>query len=327
MLRNLILILVSFCFIHIAQAWGFWAHQRINRLAIFSLPPAMFTFYKANIEYITEHAVDPDKRRYVVVGEAPKHFIDLDHFCAYPCDSFPRKWQEAKSIYSEDTLNAYGIVPWVIEWTMNKLTGAFVDKDKALILKYSADLGHYIADSHVPLHTTENYNGQLTDQQGIHGFWESRLPELFHEEYSFWVGGASYIKNRNEFIWTNILHAHNQLEGLLSLEKQLDKTYPNDQKYAFEARGESLIKTYSRGYSLAYHELLDGMVENQMQLSVKHIADLWFTCWVGAGLPNLSDLDFNNIREPAGQENEGKVLKVKSRPHAETGFDVLLDKP
>ena len=76
----------------------------------------MFTFYKANIEYITEHAVDPDKRRYVVEGEAPKHFIDLDHFCTYPCDSFPRKWQEAKGVYSEDTLNAYGVVPWAIEW-------------------------------------------------------------------------------------------------------------------------------------------------------------------------------------------------------------------
>ncbi|MDC3209310.1 zinc dependent phospholipase C family protein [Chitinophagales bacterium] len=327
MLRNLILILFSFCFVHIAQAWGFWAHQRINRLAIFSLPPAMFTFYKANIEYITEHAVDPDKRRYVMEGEAPKHFIDLDHFCIHPCDSFPRKWPEAKRIYSEDTLNAYGIVPWAIEWTMNKLTGAFVDKDKALILKYSADLGHYIADSHVPLHTTENYNGQLTDQHGIHGFWESRLPELFHEEYSFWVGGANYIKNRNEFIWTNILHAHNQLEGVLSLEMQLDKMYPKDQKYAFEVRGESLIKTYSRGYALAYHELLEGMVEEQMQLSVKHVADLWFTCWVSAGLPNLSKLDSNNIRESEGQKNEAKVLKIKSRAHAETGLDVLLIQP
>tara|TARA_Y100000385_G_scaffold185721_1_gene191841 strand:+ start:2400 stop:3383 length:984 start_codon:yes stop_codon:yes gene_type:complete len=326
-LRNLILILFSFCFIQTAQAWGFWAHQRINRQAIFSLPPAMFTFYKANIEYITEHAVDPDKRRYVVEGEAPKHFIDLDHFCTYPCDSFPRKWQEAKGVYSEDTLNAYGVVPWAIEWTMSKLTAAFVAKDKTLILKYSADLGHYIADSHVPLHTSENYNGQLTDQHGIHGFWESRLPELFHEEYSFWVGGANYIKNRNEFIWTNILHAHNQLDDVLSLEMQLDKTYPKDQKYAFEARGESLIKTYSRGYALAYHELLEGMVEKQMQLSVKHVADLWFTCWLSAGLPNLSKMDSINMREFRVQEKEAKVLKIKSRAHAETGLDVLLVQP
>ncbi len=40
----------------------------------------MFGFYKEHIEYITEHAVDPDKRRYAVDGEAPCHYIDLDHF-------------------------------------------------------------------------------------------------------------------------------------------------------------------------------------------------------------------------------------------------------
>ncbi|MFT4969778.1 MAG: hypothetical protein ACI9O4_001529 [Chitinophagales bacterium] len=323
MLRISLFILFSCFFVQSAQAWGFWAHKRINRLAVFSLPPAMFTFYKTNIEYLTEHAVDPDKRRYAVDGEAPKHYIDLDHFCTYPCDEFPRTWNEAKEQITKDTLEAYGMVPWAIEWTMNNLTEAFVEQDKAKILKYSADLGHYIADSHVPLHTTENYNGQFTDQYGIHGFWESRLPELFHEEYSFWVGGAKYIPDRNEFIWENILNAHRQLEDVLSLEKHLDSIYPPDQKYSFEARGESLIKTYSRGYADAYHVLLDGMVEEQMRLSVKHVSDLWFTCWVQAGLPDL-----NNLKEPINEEllveeSTAKKSKIKSRSHAETGVDIL----
>ena len=64
---------------------------------------------------------------------------------------------------------------------------AFIEKDSDKILKYSADLGHYIADAYVPLHTTENYNGQLTGQKGIHAFWESRLPELFSEDYNYLV--------------------------------------------------------------------------------------------------------------------------------------------
>ncbi|MBL0103970.1 MAG: hypothetical protein IPP51_09590 [Bacteroidetes bacterium] len=46
------------------------------------------------------------------------------------------------------------------------------------ILYYSANIGHYVADAHVPLHCTENYNGQMTGQSGIHGFWESRLPGI-----------------------------------------------------------------------------------------------------------------------------------------------------
>lgn len=323
MKKGLILIIICSCFSQ-AFAWGFWAHKRINRLAVFTLPPEMIAFYKENIEYITEHAVDPDKRRYAVEGEAPRHFIDLDHFCTYPCDSFPKEWFQAKEVYTEDTLQAYGIVPWTIEWKMKNLTEAFEQNDKAKILKYSADLGHYIADSHVPLHTTENYNGQLTNQYGIHGFWESRLPELFNNDYDFFVGKAEYIEHINKFIWENILFAHSYLDKVLSYEKDLDKIFPSDQKYSFEVRGETLIKTYSEAYSAAYHKRLDGMVEQQMRLSIKHIGDLWFTCWVNAGMPNLSkaiinenwsDEDATQLKENAG--------KVKSRPHSETGFDIL----
>jgi len=62
-----------------AHAWGFFGHKRINRMAVFTLPPELVGFYKYHIEYITEHAVDPDKRRYAVEGEAPRHYIDIDH--------------------------------------------------------------------------------------------------------------------------------------------------------------------------------------------------------------------------------------------------------
>lgn len=304
-------------------AWGFWAHKRINRLAVFTLQNDLFTFYKQNIEYLTEHAVDPDKRRYAVEGEAPRHYIDLDHYCTFPCDDFPKKWYEAKETHTEDTLQAYGIVPWTIEWKMKSLTEAFEEGNKQKILKYSADLGHYIADSHVPLHTTENYNGQLTNQYGIHGFWESRLPELFNNDYDFIVGKAQYIENKNEFIWGNILNAHSKLDNVLSFEKELDSIFPSDQKYSFEQRGETLVKTYSEAYSNAYHEKLQGMVEEQMRLSIKHVGDLWYTCWVEAGMPDLTNIDESNWEDEESilmNENAGKV---RSRPHAETGSEVL----
>jgi hypothetical protein len=284
----------------------------------------MFGFYKENIEYLTEHAVDPDKRRYAVEGEAPRHFIDLDHFCTYPCDNFPKEWYAAKDQYSEDTLQAYGIVPWTIEWKVKNLTEAFVAQDKRLILKYSADLGHYIADSHVPLHTTENYNGQLTDQYGIHGFWESRLPELFHEDYDFFVGTAEYIPQQNDFIWNNILDAHSYLEDVLSLEKMLDSTFASDQKYSFEARGQNTVRTYSFDYSEAYHISLKGMVEQQMQRSIKHVGDLWFTAWIMAGMPDLSNLHHHTSNEEEEEKDTtSKTTRIKSRSHAETGLDIL----
>ena len=114
-------------------AWGFWGHKRINRQAVFSLPPELIGFYKTNIEYITEHAVDPDKRRYAVDGEAPRHFIDLDHFCTYPCDDFPKDWNGAVDKFSEDSLQAYGIVPWHIQTMLKRLTKSFKEKNVALL--------------------------------------------------------------------------------------------------------------------------------------------------------------------------------------------------
>ena len=94
--------------------WGFWAHKRINKMALFTLPQELFAFYKPHLDYIEEHAVDPDKRRYAVVDEAPRHYIDIDHYGEYPFPELPRKWKDAVAKYSEDSLQAYGIVPWYI---------------------------------------------------------------------------------------------------------------------------------------------------------------------------------------------------------------------
>ena len=160
--------------------WGFFCHKKINRVAVFTIPDyELFQFYKKNIDYLTEHAVDPDKRRYAVKGEAEKHFIDIDHYVEKGENQFdvmPRRWNDAIEKFSEDTIKTYGISPWNIQLMLYKLTTAFKEKNLSRILKYSAEIGHYISDAHVTLHATENYNGQFTNQKGIHGFWESRVP-------------------------------------------------------------------------------------------------------------------------------------------------------
>ena len=173
------------------NTWGFYGHKRINRMAVFTLPPDLFSLYKTNIEFITDHAVDPDKRRYAAKGEAERHYIDIDHYAHKGEDPFevmPERWADAVKKFGEDTLHAYGIVPWHLEVMIGRLTKAFKDGNLDRILNLSADLGHYIGDAHVPLHTTENYNGQMTNQKGIHGFWESRIPELNAEDYDYLLG-------------------------------------------------------------------------------------------------------------------------------------------
>ncbi|MDW8346884.1 MAG: zinc dependent phospholipase C family protein [Bacteroidia bacterium] len=276
--------------IYSAYSWGFWAHQRINRLAVFTLPSEMIPFYKAHIEFITEHATDPDSRRYAVNYEAPRHFIDIDHYGKYPFLNVPRRWEDAKALYTEDTLLTYGIVPWHIQVSLSQLTKAFEQKDLEKILKYSAELGHYVGDAHVPLHTTENYNGQLTGQKGIHGFWESRLPELFGEKYNFFVGKAYFIQNPLEEAWNTVLESHAALDSVLSFERELTKIFPPDKKYSFENRNGILVKVYSEAFSREYHNRLNGQVERRMRKAILRIGSFWRTAWERAGKPDLTEL-------------------------------------
>ena len=268
-------------------SWGFYGHKTINRAAVYTLPTELSKFYKQHIEYITIHAVDPDMRRYAIKEEAPRHYIDIDHYGEDAFEKVPRRWKDAVEMFSEDTLQSYGIVPWHVERMYYRLVNAFKQKDIGYILKTSADLGHYIADAHVPLHTTENYNGQLTNQKGIHGFWESRLPELYAEDYNYFVGKAVFIENPLDFIWDRVEESNAAVDSVLRFEKVLTEQFPSDQKYAFEERGNTTVKTYSRDFSFKYHEMMDGMVERRMRKAIIAIGSFWYSAWVEAGQPDL----------------------------------------
>ena len=285
--------------------WGFFGHQKINYYAVFLLPPEMVVLYKPNIEFLTEHAVDPDKRRYMVAAEGPRHYIDIDYYGKYPFDSLPRKWDDAVAKYSEAALTENGIVPWWVQIMQKRLVNAFKEKDQSKILKLSAEIGHYIADAHVPLHANSNHNGQLTGQQGIHGFWESRVPELLAEkEWSFFIGKAEYIKNPGDFIWKRVLESAAAADTVLKYEKQLSKKFSPDKKFSFEERNGKIVRQYSSAYSVAYNEMLKGMIERRMRSSIYAVASFWYTAWVDAGQPDLTKLSNRNFSQEDLKEFE-----------------------
>lgn len=278
-------------------AWGFYAHRLLNRQAVYSLPPEMMVFFKKHLGYLSEKAVNPDRRRYAVKGEAEKHFIDLDAYGDSALYQLPHAWKEAVDLYGEDSLRKHGISPWSTYRTFTFLTSAFQKKDAPAILRLAADLGHYLGDINVPLHSTKNYNGQFSGQYGIHGFWESRLPELFAAEFNFFVGKAGYLENPQAEIWDAIATAHHALDSVFGFEKALTENFPEDRKYSFEDRGNITTRVYSRSFSEKYHQMLGGQVERQMRKTIKLIADFWYTAWILAGQPDLRNLDTENIDE------------------------------
>lgn len=290
--------LPSFC-------WGFFAHQKINYYSVFLLPPEMMVLYKQNIDFISEHAIDPDKRRYAVADEGPRHYIDIDAYGKYPYPDLPRKWEDAVAKFSIDTITKHGTAPWHVQVMLARLTAAFRNKDYSRIMKNSADLGHYIADAHVPLHASSNHNGQLTNQKGIHGFWESRVPELLAmKQWDFFIGKAQYLKNPGEFIWDRVLESAAAADTVLQYERDLTNQFSPDQKYSFEERNGVIIRQYSSAFTIAYNNKLDGMIERRMRQSIYAIASFWYTAWVNAGQPDLKGMGKQSFSESDVKEFE-----------------------
>ena len=313
----LLLALLFFLSVTSVMPWGFYAHKLANRYAVFTLPEQLIGFYKKHIDYLAEHSVDADKRRYAIKEEAPRHYIDIDYYGEDPFDIMPKQWDDAVNKFTVDTLFAYGILPWHIEIIYNRLVRAFENRDVNYILRYSADLGHYIADAHVPLHTTINYDGQLTNQKGIHAFWESRLPELFAQDYDYLVGTAEYRPSVLDVAWRTIEGSYNCLDSVLGFEKNISMDYPRDMQYTYERRGQQTIKQKSAGFSQAYHLMLNGMVERRLQLSISMIGDLWYSAWVDGGEPILDGMMESDMPFTEEIKIDHKITIDDARGHQE----------
>ncbi|HEX5625713.1 MAG TPA: zinc dependent phospholipase C family protein [Saprospiraceae bacterium] len=382
--------------------WGFFGHKWINRMAVFTLPEEMIGFYKAHLDEVVSHAVDPDKRRYSVPGEAFRHYIDLDQwqqdtFVQLPethalavfrfshfyltdgenryllldtlrmrtgvVDSVdllpirPVSWKgipqrvayeeflkdfmehawpyydhedwafPANQLLSlkvsdsmglrveiEDRFTAHGILPYHLERVYLQLTNAFRTMDQGKIIRWSAELGHYLGDGHVPLHTTKNYNGQLTGQDGIHAFWESRIPELFAEqEFDPLVGPAQYIPDIRAEIWKLIRESHSGVNMLLEMERELRQRIPADQQECFDERLQKIVKLPCREFARRYHEALDRQVEDRMRTCILSLGSFWYSAWVDAGQPDL--LPALDVELDLEMADSGRVEAARIRSH------------
>jgi hypothetical protein len=343
--------------------WGFFAHRKINQLAVFTLPPELIGPFKKNVEYLTIHSVDPDKRRYAFRQEAVRHYIDLDMYggvyppesweaalskylrvlvlnssdttpvnrqilgdsiqLSGPCDTltisknrwdrFIRKnilysWEnlpftldnnqiaeelgikigDESSIWFSEAISYHGVLPWHLQKVYRQLINDMKSGNIDRIMKTAADLGHYIGDAHVPLHTSSNYNGQKTGQYGIHAFWESRIPELFADEsYDLLTGPASYIAEPDSFFWDIVLTSHSLVDSVLWAENEASITFPEHGQYCLEKRGASIVRVPCRDYTRTFSELMGTMVETRMRDAIHAIGSAWYSAWIDAGQPAL----------------------------------------
>jgi hypothetical protein len=297
-------------------SWGVVGHERINRAAVMALPKPLQTFFYNHIDFITQESTVPDLRKFILndKAEGPRHYFDMENFGSV--DSFPRTMEAAKKKYDEKFLSKNGTLPWYIQEMMGKLTTAFKEKRKNEILFIAAELGHYIGDAHMPLHTSDNHDGQNTNQKGIHSLWESRLPELFVKNYKLNADEGKYIENVDQATWDIIFDTHNLVAPLLAADKKLRTNTPENKMYVLDSAGNILKNkyngvVYSDDYATKFHQELNGMVENQMKKAITATASFWYTAWVNAGKPDLSNLDTETLtkRNKKGLKQDSKLFK------------------
>jgi len=260
-------------------AWGNKAHRLVNSKAIEMLPDEM-GFMKSLKEYIEEKASDADIRRdnKSDTTEWPKHYIDIDFYQEFVEGKMIFDKNELITLYGSETVTKMGLLPWAALESYNKLVQFFREKNRDNVIIFSADLGHYVGDGHQPFHTLLNYDGQLTDQKGIHGRYESEMVNRYIDQISnsLTTREVKYVAKPLEYIF-DFLTASNFYSPVI-----------------FTADKTSFAQAGSHG-SEDYYKLLwfrtKHVTINQLSNASGVLASLIYSAWVDAGKPSLEELN------------------------------------
>ena len=255
-------------------AWGWETHRYINENAVDYLPPEM-DFFEEYRDYLREHSTDPD------VDDLPGyyHYIDIDYYTEFFEGTFPHDWEEAVDQYGYDVITDNGTVPWVIELWTDSLTILMDDGEWETVWQLAAELGHYVADSHEPLHLTLNYNGQLTGNYGIHSRYETHMINPHLSELPLPDSTSNY--------WSSVID---------SVFRYIDEIYP----YVNEIiAADDLAAGQDPNYNSTYYNLLwdelDSLTISVIHCAIVDLASIWQTAWINAGSPTLSFINKQSI--------------------------------
>jgi hypothetical protein len=265
-----------------ADAWGFEAHKLIVDRAIDLLPDGLKALFQARRAFIVERSVDPDLWRNAGwEAEPPNHFLDIDHeaFGPYPFDGLPRDYTAAVEKFGREFVHEQGLLPWRVQEFYGKLQRAFASLARpdppayALddIAYFSAILAHYVSDGHVPLHAVVNYDGQETNQRGVHSRWEAELFERNRSRVKVMPAPPIPVKAPRDFMFDVLLASNREAAAVL----EADRKAASDRDF------------YDDGYFAA---LADGALpglERRLNASITAVAAMIAGAWEQAGRPTV----------------------------------------
>jgi hypothetical protein len=242
---------------------GWWdtGHEHITVGAIDHLPQPLRGFFQANLEEVRDRSgFEPPGR----------HYINIDLYPEFFAGTFPRDVNDLIAIYGDNWVTSAGKGPWTFANYVEQLSAAMAAaqtlEDWNNLLRIAAAQAHYIEDLHNPLHLTANYDGQLTDNDGIHARYEGAMIESHLGELTFAPAVAQYLPSVTDFVFDGIDEHYPYVADILAADDQ-----------------------FPQPYNTAYYDGLwaeTGIFTQQLfQEASEAVASSWYTAWIDAGSP------------------------------------------
>ncbi len=265
-LRNLLLTVLSVLLLTAeGMGWGWGAHRYINEHAVDYLPPEM-SFFQNQREFLHDHAVDPDQSK-----NRPGywHYIDIDNYPEFFNGTLSTDLNKLADRYTWHTVTSNGIVPWAITTEIDSMGTLMASGNWDMAWQAAADLGHYVADSHQPLHLTRNYNGKMTGNDGIHSRYETKMLNGRLGDLRLPSGKAMY--------WDSVID---------TVFQTIHTVYPyNDMILTADNAASSQDPDYDSTYYDLMWDALDSVTIDAINRSILDLASVWYTTWINAGSP------------------------------------------
>jgi hypothetical protein len=254
-----------------ALAWGPAAHDIVNTWAIQTLPPEIRPFFENNRPFLVAHANDADELMKKDRYERMRQYIYLDKYGIFPYPLLPRNYNQAKEKFNSWRIGRDGVLPWQIGEFSLRLTKAMKEGSWEDVKLDAANLAHYVADAHDPLHTTQNFDGQLSQQTGLAARFEIHLLERYSRFFVMHPDPAAKIDDPTEYafqiclssnVWVNLI--------IWSDLRAREGSITDDDEY------------YDRFYNR-----VGPTVVQEINAAARDAGSYWYTSWLNAGRPPL----------------------------------------
>jgi len=264
-------------------AWGYDGHRRVNYTAANQLDGPFGRFLKQNAEALKWYAPAADYIKGSDPNEFPRHFIDADYYDTFPFNNIPIDYDSLLSQYGEAKVKKMGMAPWAIESTCDRVIYLFKNNRFEEAIFYMGNLGHYIADLHMPLHTVLNYNGQFTGNKGVHFRWEGRLVDDYIQKIKP-LGSVEKISDPVSFSMDIIRESFASHKQLFDADTKARKVLSVEQAKALNSYN---ILPFEKPYLDILYKESGPLLHERLGKAVVRIASIWEYCWVEAGSPEL----------------------------------------